>query len=285
MTDDIDDSPVPPLAADPSAGARLAAAREKAGLAVADVARHLKLTVRQVEALEADDYGRMPGAPFVRGFVRNYAKFVGLDPEPLVASLHGLPAPEPAIVTASGGRGIELTVRGRHSRMRVLVVALIVLLVALPLFFHLWLQGGSSPTVPHAPTQPRPMRALPRVRPAPARPAPPRASSAVPPAPQKAPAASTAPAVSTASSGAAVTPGKAVIKMAFAGQSWVEIRDQSGKVIFARLNPAGTSQAIAGVPPFHVVVGDAPEVTLTYNGNVVDLAPTTRNDVARLTLK
>ncbi|MDA8381727.1 MAG: helix-turn-helix domain-containing protein [Betaproteobacteria bacterium] len=284
MTDEIDGSPVPPSAAGPSAGARLAAAREKEGLGVADVARHLKLTVRQVEALEADDYDRMPGAPFVRGFVRNYAKLVGLDPEPLVASLHGLHAPEPAIAAASGGRRIELPVGAGSFWIRILVIVLIVL-VGLPLLFHVWLQGGPPPTVPHVPIAPKPLRASPGIRPGPARPALPRPSTAPRPATRKAPAASTAPAATTAPSGAAAAPGKAVIKMVFAGPSWVEIRDRSGKAIFARLNPAGTSQAIEGVPPFRMVIGDAPAVTLTYNGNAVDLAPITRNDVARLTLK
>ena len=65
----------------PRAGAALRAAREAAGLSIDDVAQQLKLAPRQVQALEDDDYARLPGRTFVRGFVRNYARFVRLDPD------------------------------------------------------------------------------------------------------------------------------------------------------------------------------------------------------------
>lgn len=65
-------------------GAVLRAAREEAGLSVPEVAQHLKLTVRLVEAIEADDRQRFPPPVYLRGFVRNYARLVGLDPTPLL---------------------------------------------------------------------------------------------------------------------------------------------------------------------------------------------------------
>src|SRR5688572_20600791 len=65
-------------------GARLSEARQALGLATADVARRLKLSVGQVEALEAGRFDELPGHVFVRGFVRNYAKLVKLDPDELV---------------------------------------------------------------------------------------------------------------------------------------------------------------------------------------------------------
>ena len=55
------------------------------GLSLGDIARQLKLSVRQVEALERDDHGGFPGVVFVRGFLRNYAKLLRLDPDSLVA--------------------------------------------------------------------------------------------------------------------------------------------------------------------------------------------------------
>ena len=60
-------------------GELLAQAREKAGFSTADVARQLKLSVGQVEALEAGQFERLPGSVFVRGFIRNYARLVKLD--------------------------------------------------------------------------------------------------------------------------------------------------------------------------------------------------------------
>lgn len=70
-----------------SPGQQLAAAREAQGLTVEEVVRHTKLSTRQVLALEADAYDRLPGPVFVRGFIRNYARHLQLDPVPLLARL------------------------------------------------------------------------------------------------------------------------------------------------------------------------------------------------------
>ncbi|MDO9063656.1 MAG: helix-turn-helix transcriptional regulator, partial [Sulfuricella sp.] len=67
------------------AGKVLAEAREKLGLSVVEVARQLRLSPRQIEALEADDHASLPGKTFLRGFLRNYAKLLQLDPDPLLA--------------------------------------------------------------------------------------------------------------------------------------------------------------------------------------------------------
>lgn len=70
-----------------TAGAKLRAAREAAGLSIDAVAQQLKLAPRQVTALEEDDWQRLPGRTFVRGFARNYARFVQLDPDAVLALL------------------------------------------------------------------------------------------------------------------------------------------------------------------------------------------------------
>jgi cytoskeleton protein RodZ len=62
-------------------GAALSAARTAQNLSLIDVARQLKLSVNQVAALEAGEFERLPGPVFVRGFVRNYARLLKLDPE------------------------------------------------------------------------------------------------------------------------------------------------------------------------------------------------------------
>jgi cytoskeleton protein RodZ len=61
------------------AGAQLRAARVAGGLSTADVAAKLKLALRQVEAIEAEDWQALPEATFTRGFVRSYARLVGVD--------------------------------------------------------------------------------------------------------------------------------------------------------------------------------------------------------------
>jgi cytoskeleton protein RodZ len=82
--------------------------------------------------------------------------------------------------------------------------------------------------------------------------------------------------------GAEVAP--APLLLGYRGPSWTEIRDRDGQVLIARLIPAGSEQAIRGVPPFDIVIGNAREVTLVYRGTPVDLSRYTRQNVARLRL-
>ena len=72
-----------------TAGAMLAAARARAGLSIDAVAQQLKLGVRQVQAIEEDNFAALPGRTFVRGFVRNYARLLKLDGDAVLAALPG----------------------------------------------------------------------------------------------------------------------------------------------------------------------------------------------------
>lgn len=68
----------------PSAGEQLRCAREAKGMSVAEVAQSLMLAPRQVEAIEGDDWAKLPGETFVRGFIRNYARLLKLDGDALL---------------------------------------------------------------------------------------------------------------------------------------------------------------------------------------------------------
>jgi transcriptional regulator with XRE-family HTH domain len=79
---------VPPVVAvirPATASARLRAAREARGLTVADVAARTRITSRHIEAIDCGDFAALPGRPYVLGFVRNYARVVGLDEADLAA--------------------------------------------------------------------------------------------------------------------------------------------------------------------------------------------------------
>ncbi|MGB8857107.1 MAG: RodZ domain-containing protein [Burkholderiales bacterium] len=65
-------------------GAMLGAARRSANMSVSEVATQLRRGINQIEALEADDYQRLLGATFVRGLIRNYAKLVNIDADPVI---------------------------------------------------------------------------------------------------------------------------------------------------------------------------------------------------------
>lgn len=70
-----------------SVGTVLREAREQLGLSVADVANRIKFAPRQIESMEADDFSHLPEMPFVRGFVRSYARLLEIDAAPLLAAL------------------------------------------------------------------------------------------------------------------------------------------------------------------------------------------------------
>ncbi|MCP5095729.1 MAG: helix-turn-helix domain-containing protein [Chloroflexi bacterium] len=59
-------------------------ARETKGLTLAEVQDKIRINSRFLEALEIGDYAILPTSVHVRGFLRNYARFLGLDPSPLL---------------------------------------------------------------------------------------------------------------------------------------------------------------------------------------------------------
>jgi cytoskeleton protein RodZ len=131
-------------AMEPGIGKQLAAARQAKGLTTADVADKLKLTARQIEALEAEEFERLPAAVFVRGFVRNYARLVGLSPENLLA---GLGAVQPATETITApSEGVTISSSPIKRWMIYLAAGggLFLLLVAL---LYNWLSQGAQTLV------------------------------------------------------------------------------------------------------------------------------------------
>ena len=73
-----------------SPGTVLRGAREARGESVGEVAFALKLSPRQIDAMENDDFAALPGMAFVRGFMRNYARYLGIDAAPLLEAVQRL---------------------------------------------------------------------------------------------------------------------------------------------------------------------------------------------------
>jgi cytoskeletal protein RodZ len=69
----------------PSFGERLKKEREKRGMTLEDVSGATKISVRNLRALEQEKFDQMPGGIFNRGFVRAFAKHLGLDDDQVVA--------------------------------------------------------------------------------------------------------------------------------------------------------------------------------------------------------
>jgi len=289
-------------------------------LGIADVARHLKLSTTQVEALETGDFQRLPGAVFVRGFLRNYARLLKLDADALLKLVSADLPREELSPPAPPSQEIPFP-SAAPRRWPAYAFALGALVVALAAYE--FFPSGSEPAkapVAEAPGAPAPQgapgapatdaaagppeTASPAApsdggaRPAPERPGEPAAArqpagavtgegpqATMPVATNAAPAQDTQPAAKSAAREEEPAPGERQVYMVFEKASWVEIRDRSGKAIFSQLNPPGTEQRVNGRPPLAVVVGNAHGVRLTYDERPVNLALHTKVDVARLTLQ
>lgn len=262
-------------------GRVLSEARAAKGLAVAEVAAQLRLSASQVTALEADDYERLPGPVFVRGFVRNYARLLGLDPEKLADSIELPHAAVPASAAIPVSREIPFPAR-KSASWRPYAAALAVL-VGVVAIYELYYASPHSVTV----SVPQPV-AAPVLQPVPTVDETPVVSAVVAanPLPAEAEPVSQPPQPSEAAGKPADVPaGMAEARFEFASASWVEVRDRSERVLLSQLNPAGSEQRVTGRPPFSVVIGNARDVRLIFNGKPVDLAPHTRVEVARLILE
>jgi len=301
VTDEILEAPIEVAPLAPLPGKILAQARKEKGLSVADVARSLRLSVRQIEAIDADDFDKLPGKTFLRGFIRNYAKLLQLDPEPL---LQGRLAATPQqrfqaqAITVPPGRVEYSPPRGQRTFstvpprpwLKFLWMTLVVLVLAGGAAYEL-LRGGVIRTVVVKPV------GEPAVEPAGE-----NVSLALPPVqsqtqaePQQpilpAPTAAPAPKIETQAlvqplssvEAAAQTGGR--VKFSFSGESWVDIRDKNGRSIYKQLGRAGDEQTIFGTPPLFLTIGKAANVKVMYNDKPVDLVPHTSGEVARLNLK
>jgi cytoskeleton protein RodZ len=277
------------------------ARRELRRLSLQDIADTLNLSSRVVSDIEAENWASLPAAAFTRGYLRAYAKLLEIDPDTVAQAYD-----------AAAGRGEIRHLETPHSprggqqrRMDDLlhkhpgaVLTGAVTAVVGAVLVVLWAVWPAAP-VDSAPAGQ------------------PAAASSGPAAPRGAPAASHAPGTgdvvlgrpevahqrsTEADTGAVSAAAQAEVREAagsarrisdggddrltfgFAGDSWIEIKDNAGATLFGDLGKTGTTLELVGQPPFHILLGNAPAVTLQFNGERVVLAPHTRNNVATLVL-
>jgi len=285
-------------------GARLKQAREAQGLAIDDVALQLKFAPRQIEFLEQDRFDRLPGPTIARGMVRNYARLLKLDPEPLVQYMapQAQPAPDAGRIAERFRQRVPFSDSGRRSTL-IYAGFSVALLVLVGVLAYEWQQQKSTPQFvapagerPHPqpePAQTASVEQPPAPAPEPAPPPAPAIEAKTPPpvvaepkkpapvmAEQKKPQAE-----KLATAEKTLPPGEHRIVFRTEGEAWVEVKDAAGRLLISSLNPAGTERTLRGQPPFEIVVGNASSVRMTYDGKPVDLRPHTRVEVARFTLK
>lgn len=319
-------------------GETLRQARESNGWSLAEVALKLNLTVNSLTNLEAGAFDKLPGHTFARGYIRAYAKLLGMDQTALVQQFDQSTGTDSQGSNVHSLGRIEEPVRVSHTILRIVSLLLLVAVIGGGFFWwqdqtsqrakdlttlspeHVEVEGADGTTQIHPLDEPEDQAvvegqaeggtalALPQgntaaqaeaTAPAPA-PAPTTPSA---PVPNTAPAAATpatpAPAVPAvpapvvtapvAPSAAAVAPTAAVagqgqVSLQFTADCWTQVSDGTGKVLLSGLKRKGENVSVSGKPPFAVRLGYARGAQVSYNGQVVDVAPFTSGETARLKL-
>jgi cytoskeleton protein RodZ len=263
-----------------SIGHNLRDAREAQGMTLEDAAARLRLMNRQIEAMESGDFGSLGQPVFARGFVRNYARLLGLEPEALLAQMEGAPA-EPAAVSHAEA---PMPRSWLTSPWLILLLLGVLVVVAAPVALYLWLNSeGEIEAGVRVQSSADIQRDAVAVSPPVAQTA--DVASATPPPP----AAASLPEVPDALPEKADAPADQVVNgvlhLEFGEESWVEIKDASNRMLIRQLNQPGSRIDVKGQPPFDVVIGNAAQARMTYNGRPIDLTPFIAVTVARFTLE
>lgn len=293
MNDSVDsnDVPVTPPTG-PSAGAMLRAAREAAGVHIGALAVSLKVPVKKLEALEADDLEQLPDAVFARALAATVCRTLKIDPEPILRQLPQLKtAPMPVgglgePVRLDSRRGLRLS--GSFSLPKpVLMISAALLLGAFVVLLLPTLRdsAGVPAAVDGEVTMVLP---TPLSLPAPAT-APEAAASDGVPAVAPADPASAA-AASAAPVAAAVVPAAAAELAAIAvfsarESAWVQVLGADGVVHLRKTLDAGEAVRINGALPLSVVVGRANAIDVLVHGKPFELTPVAKDNVARFQIK
>ena len=297
-------------------GGVLKTEREKQGLSVHDVASKLKISGRQIESIEADQFALLPEATIVRGFIRNYAKLLKIQAEPLLDAYSVLvPTKEPLAFMLKPSSTMKVGGYKKPKTARYVTVALLLLLALGAWFFYQSYIQKPSPTLPTEDAET--IEALPQ----PALPAAERQEQSIDltlPAPE---ATDVAPAETTVNpaSSSEITPAAANValdntlapssslveakpadaniaeanpfepdagmaKLEFNAnqETWISVVDANGKQLYNKTIFAGSRESFNAKPPINVVIGNASGVAMNINNKPLNLGPHTRSNVARV---
>ena len=283
-------------------GALLRRAREGRKLSIEDVAQSLRLSPRIISALEEEAFDQLPGPTYVRGYLRSYAQFLDVVPQPLIDAYNDRPEAARRTEMAAPAPVRQATSSDAMVRFGTALIVVIVLGLA-----GLWWSGHDTSNL--RPAMPEPATSSEGG----ARPAIVDAEREVapePPAEQSnetplatAPSAETASDADTevvpppAASARAETPSAtpepppldpsvplARLVLYMHEDSWADVRDAQQRRLLYETIPAGRVVTVEGVAPIRVFLGNVDGVTVEFNGQPYDPARHKRGEVARFTL-
>jgi cytoskeleton protein RodZ len=295
-------------------GGALRTARENQGLSIQEIASRLRLSPKQIEAIEADNFAALPEPTIVRGFIRNYAKQLKINSEPLLDAYNVIvPSVDPHELIVKPSANMKMTSYKKPNTGRNLLLGLLALAgLGAWLFYQNYVEKP-SPTAPSASVdsaEPLPEAALPAAERTPELQAsteltlPPADATVLPSnvvappvaatvgnpadasATNAAPIASAAPAITPPEPTVAPTPiGMTKLEFSANQETWVNVMDANGREIYSRTIFAGSRESIDVKPPVNVTVGNAGATSLSMNGKSIELAPHSRNNVAHIKLE
>jgi cytoskeleton protein RodZ len=282
----------PTTGASPSAGTLLRTARQAQGLHIAALAASIKVSQRKLELLEADRLSELPDATFARALAQTICRSLKIDPTPVLAALPQAPGDrpgrhEPARFSALTSPAVWVTA---------LIAAAALLVLLMPADWVSSIQASISGPPPAEPAASAPMVAS--VEPPPIAAAPVDGALAPADVASEAMVNAAASAVvgqlaATAASGVpSATPAASATPMAVgplqlkaSAETWVEVIDGQSKVLVSRMLTSGEALVLDGVAPFNLKIGNAAGTEVAFRGQAVNLASSTRDNVARLELK
>lgn len=285
-----------------TAGALLRAAREGRNMTLAALAAAIKVSPRKLDALERDAFDELPDMTFARALAQSVCRQLRIEAKPVLALLPAAPAWANTRFeeVARGSRTpLAQTRRGSDSEARsglrpvfwlagLLLLAAAALLYGRPDDLARWWARVMPPSPAAVPGRaPAPVAA----KTLEAAPPPAAAVSTDAPASAAADAAPASPAVvietvhsAPAGEAAGAEPAGALVLRA-KGEAWVEVRDAAGQLLLSRTLLAGEAVGLDGATPLRAVIGNASATSVSFRGAAVDLAPATRDNIARLELK
>ena len=293
-------------------GHLLRQAREEQGLSQKETARDLHLTSKVINAIEEDDFELIPSFVFARGYIRSYARHLGLDGQALVAEFdlaYGVPNNSAKLMSAIR-KGVQQSKPG-DTWVKLISIVFVVGLVAASIVW--WQsQNGSQmlPQLSSGAAQELPSDALVEDLDAddtdldllllstnesevdaivPAAESIIESEEAqvvvVEPVVDPVAKAPTEQAPKKVTDAVVLLSNQAQLVMVFDKDCWVEIKDANGKMVLSDLYSAGDTIEQVIIAPIEVLLGRSSGVaTMTFDGRTIDLKPHTRKDIARLTL-
>lgn len=258
-----------------SFGARLREAREGAGLALEEAAARLHMPVASLRALEEDDWDRAGAPIFVRGQLRRYAGFLGveLDTEQVERQLDAL-APPPLVSHSHVPRYQRLFEQATRRAMYIAITAFIVVPVWLTTQPHL----SNDVEVRSLEVEPATGESLAGEQPA---------GRTTPAVAGRTPVLASIGGLRTTPESRPAIPPPVVeggLELTFSGESWMEVSAPDGSVVEQALLGEGDTRRYAPGEVGEVVLGNVAAVEVRSEGEPVDLAAFARANVARFAL-